>query len=75
MPAEGAEVRGEPDGGRRHGDCVEVVETDEGRDEVDEGDEDQLGVDPRAEGAQQGPGRPPENKRREILHRYYVTFR
>ena len=60
MPAEGAEVRGEPDGGRRHGDCVEVVETDEGRDEVDEGDQHQLGVDPCAEGAQQGPGWSPE---------------
>ena len=66
MPAEGAEVRGEPDGGRRNGDCEEVIETDEGHDEVDEGDQDQLDVDPSAEGAQQGPGRSPE-KSAEVL--------
>ena len=60
LPSECAEVRSEAARGRRHRDRVEIAEIDEGSDEVDEGDQDELGVHPQAEGAQQGLGRSPE---------------
>ena len=43
---------------------VDIAQVGEGGDEVDEGDHDQLGVDPHAEGAQQGPGWNPTMKGR-----------
>ena len=48
LPGGGAEVRGEAARGGRHRDRVEVAQVDEGGDEVDEGDEDELAVDPHA---------------------------